>query len=70
MGNRSYKWRYVLEPTATGTQLTESYDVERPVPRMMSRLTAKWVGTDDRDADLHDGMETTLARIKASAESR
>ena len=67
-GIGSYTWRYVMEPTASGTRLTESYDVERPLPTAMSWLTEKWVGSDDRDADLHEGMRTTLERIKAAAE--
>jgi len=29
----------------------------------------KWTGSPDRDADLHAGMTTTLARIKAAAEA-
>jgi uncharacterized protein YndB with AHSA1/START domain len=69
-GIGSYTWRYVLEPTPTGTRLTESYSVERPLPKAMSWLTEKWVGSTDRDADLHEGMQTTLSRIKASAEAR
>jgi hypothetical protein len=69
-GIGSYTWRYVLEPTPTGTRLTESYDVERPLPKAMSWLTEKWVGSTDRDADLHEGMQTTLSRIKAAAEAR
>lgn len=68
-GIGSYTWRYVFEPTATGTRLTESFDVERPLPKAMAWLTAKWTGSADRDADLHEGMSTTLARIKAAAES-
>ena len=31
-------------------------------------MTEKWTGSDDRDADLHAGMVTTLDRIKAAAE--
>ena len=69
-GIGSYTWRYVLEPTATGTRLTESYDAERHLPKAMSWMTEKWVGSTDRDADLRAGMETTLERIKASAEGR
>ena len=66
----SYTWRYVLEPTPTGTRVTESYDVERPLSKAMVWLTEKWVGSSDRDADLHEGMEITLSRIKAAAEAR
>lgn len=68
-GIGSYTWRYRLEPTPTGTNLTESYDVERPLPKLMSKLTEKWVGSADRDADLRAGMTTTLERIKAAAET-
>ena len=68
-GIGSYTWRYVLEPTASGTRLTESYDVDRPLPQVMAWLTGKWVGSADRDADLRRGMLTTLERIKAAAES-
>lgn len=68
-GIGSYTWRYTLEPIPTGTRLSESYDAERPLPKVMSWLTEKWSGSHDRDADLHEGMRTTLARIKAAAEA-
>jgi Polyketide cyclase / dehydrase and lipid transport len=68
-GVGSYTWRYVMEPTATGTKLTESYDAVRRLSKPMTLLTMKWTGSTDRDADLHEGMLTTLQRIKAAAES-
>jgi hypothetical protein len=58
-----------MEPTATGTTLTESFDVERPLGSAMTWLTMKWTGSADRDADLHQGMLTTLSRIKETAEA-
>lgn len=67
-GIGSYTWRYVMEPIPTGTRLTESYDVERPLPAAMAWLTQKWVGGSDRDNDLREGMQVTLQRIKAAAE--
>ena len=67
-GIGSYTWRYDLTPTSGGTRLTESYDVERPLSKAMSWITQKWVGSDDRDADLRTGMETTVQRIKDAAE--
>jgi len=67
-GIGSYTWRYVLEPTPTGTTVTESFDAERPLGKAMTWLTMKWTGSADRDADLHAGMITTLARVKAAAE--
>jgi hypothetical protein len=50
------------------TRVTESYEVERPLPKAVNWLTEKWTGSSDRDADLRRGMETTLARLKAAAE--
>lgn len=68
-GIGSYTWRYVMEPTPTGTRVTESFDAERPLGSAMTWLTMKWTGSSDRDADLREGMLTTLSRIKAAAES-
>jgi hypothetical protein len=65
----SYTWRYALETTPTGTHVTESFEVERPLGKPMNWLTEKWVGSNDRDADLHSGMITTLSRLKAAAEA-
>jgi hypothetical protein len=65
----SYTWRYDLEPIPNGTKLTESFTAERPLGSVMTWLTMKWTGSTDRDADLHQGMLTTLSRIKAAAES-
>jgi uncharacterized protein YndB with AHSA1/START domain len=67
-GIGSYTWRYVMEPTATGTRLTESFEAHRPLGSAMSWLTERWTGSADRDADLHAGMVTTLDRLKAAAE--
>ena len=58
-----------MEPIATGTRLTESFDAERPLGKAMTWVTMKWTGSADRDADLRDGMTTTLSRIQAAAES-
>ena len=68
-GIGSYTWRYLIEPEGTGTRLTESFDADRPLGSAMTWMTEKWTGSSDRDADLHEGMTTTLARIKAAAES-
>jgi len=68
-GIGSYTWRYDLEAIPTGTRLTESFEAERPLGKIMTGITMKWTGSADRDADLHEGMLTTLSRIKAAAES-
>ena len=65
----SYTWRYTMEPTATGTTLSESFEADPPVGAAMSWITMKWTGSDDRDDDLHQGMLSTIARIKTAAES-
>jgi hypothetical protein len=67
-GIGSYTWRYVLEPTTTGTLVTESFDAERPLGSAMTWITEKWTGSEDRDADMHQGMTQTLARLKDAAE--
>lgn len=68
-GIGSYTWRYRLEPSGTGTRLTESFDAEPPLGPFMTWLTEKWTGSSDRDADLQRGMAVTLARIKQAAEA-
>jgi hypothetical protein len=68
-GIGSYTWRYTLEPTTTGTRLTESYDVEKPIAAPMNWLTHRWVGSNDSDQDLREGMELTLQRIRSAAEA-
>ena len=68
-GIGSYTWRYLLEPIPTGTRLTESFEAERPLGKAMTWITMKWTGSADRDADLHEGMLTTLSRLKAAAEA-
>jgi hypothetical protein len=34
----------------------------------MTWLTEKWTGSSNRDADLHNGMVTTVGRVRAAAE--
>ena len=68
-GVGSYTWRYAMEPIASGTRLTESFEAEKPLGKAMTWITEKWTGSADRDADLHEGMTTTVARIKAAAEN-
>ena len=67
-GIGSYTWRYLMEPTTTGTRVTESFDAERPLGPAMTWVTEKWTGSTDRDADLHRGMTETLTRLRAEAE--
>ena len=68
-GIGSYTWRYVFEPVPAGTRVTESFEAERPLGKVMTWVTMKWTGSKDRDEDLRRGMTTTLHRIKAAAET-
>ena len=68
-GIGSYTWSYRMEPHGEGTRLTESFDAEQPLGSVMSWITERWTGSDDRDADLRRGMTLTLDRIKTAAEA-
>jgi uncharacterized protein YndB with AHSA1/START domain len=58
-------WRYQLEPTAGGTDVTESFTLARtPLLRLYWALLGWTRGRTNRN-----GMQTTLARIKAEVES-
>jgi uncharacterized protein YndB with AHSA1/START domain len=67
-GTGAYTWRYDLDTIPGGTKLTESFVADKPLGRAMTWITMKWTGSPDRDADLHEGMLTTISRIKAAAE--
>ena len=63
------EWRYRFAPEGSGTRVTESYEVTRPISR------AGWVvirlfGSRDRRAELRAGMETTLRRLAEAAAGR
>jgi polyketide cyclase/dehydrase/lipid transport protein len=61
-------WRYRLEPDGTGTRLTESYDVTRPISRLGWFIIDRLFGCHDRRAELRAGMNQTLRRIRETAE--
>jgi hypothetical protein len=59
-------WRYRFEPSGTGTDVTESFElVDTPLLRLYWALLGWARGRTNRN-----GMRTTLERIKAVAESR
>ncbi len=63
-------WSYELEPTATGTRLMESRHAEngvKPVSNML--VNALFGGVPSFEQELVEGMNQSLARIKAAAES-
>lgn len=67
--NRSV-WRFTLEPTATGTRLTQTRDVANGTT-LFSRKAIDTVlgGEADFEEKLVDGMRQTLAAIKAAVET-
>lgn len=62
-------WTYELEPTATGTRLTESRTAPKGVSKLSNFATQVGLGgTADFERSLVGGIRTTLERIKAEAE--
>ncbi|WP_435769967.1 SRPBCC family protein [Nocardioides sp. SYSU DS0651] len=68
-GAGTIRWRYVFEPEGTGTRVTESYEVVRPVP-LFGWFVIGWVyGNTDRRSDLRRGMTVTLDRLASLVEA-
>jgi len=66
--NRSV-WTYELEPTATGTRLTESRTIPRGVSGVSKALTKVALGgTESFETELETGIKQTLQRIKTEVE--
>jgi uncharacterized protein YndB with AHSA1/START domain len=62
------EWSYRFEPHEGGTEVTERYDVTAPISRL-GWLVITTMSPGDRRAQMRDGMEETLRRIKARAEA-
>lgn len=61
-------WRYRFEAEGTGTRVTESYEVTKPIPKPMY-YAMQWIwGCPDRPAELRAGMRQTLDRLAALSE--
>ncbi|MGK7221624.1 SRPBCC family protein [Kocuria flava] len=62
-------WRYRFEPEGTGTRITESWEVARPVKRLGWFI----IGTLGRDRDrmntMRAGLHTSLQRLKQVVEA-
>lgn len=62
-------WSYELEPTATGTRLVETRRAENGVTAVSKAVTnAALGGVPSFEKELLEGMNLSLARIKAAAE--
>jgi uncharacterized protein YndB with AHSA1/START domain len=63
-------WSYELEPTDTGTRLVETRHAENGTTAFSNMsINALLGGVPSFERELVDGMNQTLARIKAAAES-
>jgi uncharacterized protein YndB with AHSA1/START domain len=63
-------WSYELEPTANGTRVVESRHAENGVkPAANFTVNALFGGVSNFERELVDGMNMSLERIKAAAES-
>jgi hypothetical protein len=66
----STKWTYRFQPAAGGgTELVESFEMVDPPSKLITFVERRFMGIDDRTADLEAGMQRTLERIKAVAEA-
>lgn len=63
-------WRYRFEPEDGGTRVIESYEVERPISRFGWFVLERVFKAGDIGAGLRAGMQTTLERLRATAEHR
>lgn len=64
-------WSYELEATATGTRLVETRHAENGMRAVSTAVTkAALGGVDSFESELLEGMNQSLARIKAAAEGR
>jgi uncharacterized protein YndB with AHSA1/START domain len=57
-------WRYALEPSGDGTDVTESFDLAKTAPLRLYWTLFGW----SRGRTNRNGMRTTLERIKAEVE--
>jgi hypothetical protein len=63
-------WSYELESTDTGTRVTETRHAENGVTAISNMaINAAMGGVPSFECELVDGMNETLARMKAAAES-
>ena len=57
------EWRYRFEPEGSGTRVTESYEVTKPLSRVGWFMIGTLYGLKDRQGDLRASMLRTLDRL-------
>lgn len=65
-GVGTVEWRYRFEPEGTGTRVTESYTLTRPIKALGWFIIETLYRCKDRRGDLRRGMEQTLDRLTAA----
>lgn len=62
-------WRYRFVPAGNEVEVTESFELTKPLGSFSRLLTRVTTGVTDREADLTEGARATLAALKKAAES-
>lgn len=62
-------WRYQLTPIEEGVELTESFELLKPLSLLSRLVTRVTIGVRDRCADLEQGAHSTLNAIRLAAET-
>jgi uncharacterized protein YndB with AHSA1/START domain len=62
-------WRYQLAPLADGVEVTESFELVKPLGALSRLVTRMTTGVKDRRADLEEGARATLSSLKEAAEA-
>ncbi len=57
------EWRYRFEPEGSGTRVTESYEVTKPLSLVGWFMIGTLYGLKDRQGDLRASMLRTLDRL-------
>ncbi|HUP70771.1 MAG TPA: SRPBCC family protein [Acidimicrobiales bacterium] len=61
-------WRYRFVPAGDEVEVTESFELVKPLGFFSRLLTRVTTGVKDREADLTEGARVTLAALKEAAE--
>ena len=69
LGHDMTRWTYRFERTSDSTNVTESFEMLRPMPWYFRVADRFLMGVRDREADLTTNMSETLRRLKAATET-
>lgn len=71
VGGNLIRWTYDLEPTGTGTRLTESWEFLKPGQQLFRERYGERADAEmaAREATAHEGITATLRALKRDAEA-